>query len=265
MLRYTIVPILTLVLCSINQYVSFAQQKSVNLDPRNCVSNSWAAWKKGYSNISINKQVISPLFETSTVGLGWDDTGLITCQVNPPKSSKKFKVINLGFGVTGQHRTDAIITLYLDGKEVFSKRISPDDSVSFSVDISQAKDLAIETQSPSGSRQRSQVVFFEASLYTDSSTLLKALKDQGDTQYEKEEYQEAVVSYTSAIILSPRYAALYYNRGISYQFLGNYKLAYKDLEEAVQLYKEQGRMQDYQDASKTRNEIKKLINSETPS
>lgn len=244
-----------------NQHVSFAQQKAVNLDPKKCVTNSWAAWEKGYSNVSINKQVISPLFITSTVGLGWDDAGLITCQVNSPKASKKFKIINLSFGITDKHRTDAIITLYLDGKEVFSKQLSPDDSVNFSLDISQAKDLAIETQSPSGSRKRSQVIFFEASMHTDSSTLVKAFKDQGDAQYAKDEYQEAITSYTSAIRLSPRYAALYYNRGVSYQFLGNHELAHEDLEKAAQLYKEQGRMQDYQDTSKTLNEVKQLIKS----
>jgi tetratricopeptide (TPR) repeat protein len=257
MLRHTIAPLLTLILCSLNQQVSFAQQKSVDLDIGKCVTNSLSDLRERF-NVSINKQVFSPLFRTNSAS-----RGPVTCQVNPPNASKKFKVINFGFGVTPNLSQDAIITLYLDGKQVFSRQISPDEYVKISLDISQARDLAIETQAPRGSRWASNVIFFEASLHTDASTLVKSYKDQGDAQYANDEYQEAVASYTSAIRLSPRYAALYYNRGISYQSLENYELAYKDLEKASQLYKEQGRTQDYQDVSRTLNDVKQLIKSAT--
>jgi tetratricopeptide (TPR) repeat protein len=263
MLRYAIASLLTLILCSLSQHGSLAQERVVNLNPEKCVAPYLGLWEKSRFDVSISRQVITPLF--FTFAHTSDEAGLITCKVNTQNTSKKFKVINFGFGIPGNKKDDVIITFYLDGKEAFSRQISPDEKINISLDISNTQDLAIETKGVTRNHRRKGVVFFKASLHTDSSTFVKSLKDQGDAQYEKDEFQDAVISYTGAIRLSPRYAALYYNRGISYQSLGNYGLAYKDLEKAVQLYKEQGRMQDYQDASKTRNEIKKLINSETPS
>jgi tetratricopeptide (TPR) repeat protein len=73
-------------------------------------------------------------------------------------------------------------------------------------------------------------------------------KEQADRYYENDEYQQAVASYSKAIELSPRYAALYYNRALSYNFLGNKQAAIADLQRSVQLYRDQGNKADYEDA-----------------
>jgi tetratricopeptide (TPR) repeat protein len=72
-------------------------------------------------------------------------------------------------------------------------------------------------------------------------------KNQGDRYYENSEYQQAITAYSEAIRLSPRYASLYYNRGISYHLSGSSKDAIADLQKAAQLYQEQGKNNDYRD------------------
>jgi tetratricopeptide (TPR) repeat protein len=76
----------------------------------------------------------------------------------------------------------------------------------------------------------------------------KAFKETADRYYENNEYQQSIIFYSKAIELSPRYAALYYNRGISYHLSGKKKEAIADLQKAVQLYQEQGKTSDYRDA-----------------
>jgi tetratricopeptide (TPR) repeat protein len=72
----------------------------------------------------------------------------------------------------------------------------------------------------------------------------QTVKEQADRHYANNEYQQAIAAYTEAITLSPRYAALYYNRGLSYHFSGMKQLAITDLQKAAQLYQEQGKERD---------------------
>lgn len=74
------------------------------------------------------------------------------------------------------------------------------------------------------------------------------LKEQADRYYANNEYQQAIAAYSEAIRLSPRYASLYYNRGVSYHLIGKNKEAIADLQKAAQLYQEQGKLGDYRDA-----------------
>jgi tetratricopeptide (TPR) repeat protein len=83
----------------------------------------------------------------------------------------------------------------------------------------------------------------------------QTVKEQADRHYANNEYPQAIAAYTQAITLSPRYAALYYNRGISYHFSGMKQLAIADLQKAAQLYQEQGKERDYRD---TLNQLAKV-------
>lgn len=88
-----------------------------------------------------------------------------------------------------------------------------------------------------------------------------AFKQQADRHYANNEYQQAIAAYTEAIRLSPRYAALYYNRGISYNLSGKSKEAIADLQKAAQLYREQGKENDYKEAIEQIAAIKKTLPS----
>jgi tetratricopeptide (TPR) repeat protein len=73
------------------------------------------------------------------------------------------------------------------------------------------------------------------------------LKEKADRHYADNEYPQAIAAYTQAIELSPRYAALYYNRGLAYWGAGNRQTALENLRKAAQLYKEQRKHTDYQE------------------
>jgi tetratricopeptide (TPR) repeat protein len=89
----------------------------------------------------------------------------------------------------------------------------------------------------------------------------KVFKEKADGHYENNEYPQAIAVYTEAIRLSPRYAALYYNRGISYNLSGKSKEAIADLQKAAQLYREQGKENDYKEAIEQIAAIKKTLPS----
>ncbi|MGB7414765.1 MAG: tetratricopeptide repeat protein [Thermosynechococcaceae cyanobacterium] len=61
---------------------------------------------------------------------------------------------------------------------------------------------------------------------------------KGDTHYDRRSWSQAITAYTEAITLSPRYTALYYNRGMAHHYNGQTQSAISDLKEAAQLYLE---------------------------
>ncbi|GCA76137.1 lipopolysaccharide assembly protein B [Microcystis aeruginosa NIES-2520] len=67
--------------------------------------------------------------------------------------------------------------------------------------------------------------------------------------------QGAIADYNQAINIKPDYADAYYNRGIAKYNLGDYQGAIADYNQAAQLYAQQNKMVDYQDAL---NQVKNL-------
>jgi tetratricopeptide (TPR) repeat protein len=78
---------------------------------------------------------------------------------------------------------------------------------------------------------------------------------RGNVKRALDNNQGAMTDYDQAIKLNPNDADTYYNRGISQHNLGNNQTAISDYQKAADLYKQQGRIEDYED---TLNQIKKL-------
>lgn len=76
----------------------------------------------------------------------------------------------------------------------------------------------------------------------------QSIKEKGDYFLEKKIWKTAIATYTQGIKLSPRYSALYYNRGLAHLSSGNKKAALADFQETAELFLQQKKWSDYQDA-----------------
>jgi tetratricopeptide (TPR) repeat protein len=66
-------------------------------------------------------------------------------------------------------------------------------------------------------------------------SLSTVTKNLADKQRERKEYAEAIVNYTKAIALEPKFAEAYYGRGTTYYLLKQNKEALADFDRAIQL------------------------------
>ncbi|MEH2048891.1 tetratricopeptide repeat protein [Nostoc sp.] len=74
--------------------------------------------------------------------------------------------------------------------------------------------------------------------------------NRGLARYNLGNNQAAIEDYNQAIKINPNYANAYYNRGNSQSNLGNKQAAIEDFRKSADLYKQQGKESDYQDALK---------------
>jgi tetratricopeptide (TPR) repeat protein len=81
-----------------------------------------------------------------------------------------------------------------------------------------------------------------------SSNPTQSFKIQGDAFLNQKSWKNAIATYTQGIKLSPRYTSLYYNRGLAYLSSGNKKAALADFQEAAELFLQQKKWGDRQDA-----------------
>ncbi|KOP25458.1 hypothetical protein AMR41_17020 [Hapalosiphon sp. MRB220] len=79
--------------------------------------------------------------------------------------------------------------------------------------------------------------------------------NRGISRRKLEDNQGAIADYTQAIKIDPKNANAYYNRGIVHRNLGEKQSAIADFQKAAELYQQQGKNDDYQDAI---NQIRKL-------
>ena len=82
-----------------------------------------------------------------------------------------------------------------------------------------------------------------------------AYYNRGIAHSDLKEYQKAIADYSKVIELNPDYANAYYNRGNTHKSLKDNQAVVNDYKKAANLYKQQGKTDDYQDAI---NQIKKL-------
>ncbi|MEH2410063.1 tetratricopeptide repeat protein [Nostoc sp.] len=81
--------------------------------------------------------------------------------------------------------------------------------------------------------------------------------NQGLDKQKKGDLQGAITAYTEAIRLNPNFAPAYYNRGVVRTELGDKKGAITDLQQAADIFKQQGKIEDYQKALEIINQLQK--------
>jgi tetratricopeptide (TPR) repeat protein/S1-C subfamily serine protease len=83
----------------------------------------------------------------------------------------------------------------------------------------------------------------------------KAYYNRGHAKSDLGNKQAAIADFDRAIAINPKYAVAYYNRGKAKSALGNRQGAINDMSTAAELFRQQGRMELYQQAM---GELKKL-------
>ncbi|WP_017717401.1 serine protease [Kamptonema formosum] len=78
--------------------------------------------------------------------------------------------------------------------------------------------------------------------------LAYAYNNRGYARDELGDYQGAISDYNEAIRLNPNLAEAYYNRGLTHRQLGDKQRAIADFQKAADLYRQQGRRDNYQKA-----------------
>jgi tetratricopeptide (TPR) repeat protein/S1-C subfamily serine protease len=76
----------------------------------------------------------------------------------------------------------------------------------------------------------------------------KAYGNRGLSYHKLKDYPKAIADYTKAIAINPEDANAYGGRGLSYAGSGDTQQAKEDLQTAAQLFRQQGRMTDYEKA-----------------
>jgi tetratricopeptide (TPR) repeat protein len=78
----------------------------------------------------------------------------------------------------------------------------------------------------------------------------KAYYNRGFAYYALKDYPKAIADYDKSISINPEDAKAYTNRGLAYAQAGNTQQAKQDFKTAAQLFRQQGRMTDYEQVMK---------------
>ncbi|WP_298912142.1 tetratricopeptide repeat protein [uncultured Nostoc sp.] len=81
--------------------------------------------------------------------------------------------------------------------------------------------------------------------------------NQGFDKQKKGDLQGAIAAYTEAIRLNPNFAQAYTNRGVVRADLGDNKGAITDLQQAADIFKQQGKIEDAQKLLEIINQLQK--------
>ncbi|MGF1935823.1 MAG: tetratricopeptide repeat protein [Nostoc sp. ChiQUE02] len=84
-----------------------------------------------------------------------------------------------------------------------------------------------------------------------------AYYNRGVIRYELRDKQAAIEDYNQAIKINPNYANAYYNRGLARSTLGDKQAAIEDFRKSADLYKQEGKENDYEYALKRIKQLEK--------
>ncbi|MBF2065243.1 MAG: hypothetical protein IGS39_12585 [Calothrix sp. C42_A2020_038] len=136
--------------------------RPVDLLRSKCVSSGLGSAREYNTDVSIGRAVFSSRF---FLGPG-NRSAALTCKIKPDSSPQPiFQTLNLGFGMrdNDNRSPDVQVRVYLDGRQVDSRTVSPSQQATLSLDVSNVSNVAIEAVC-SGPQFCDRVYFYEAKL-----------------------------------------------------------------------------------------------------
>jgi hypothetical protein len=156
--------------------------RPVDLLRSQCVAGGSGSARQDNTAVSIGRAVYSSRF---FLGPGYRSASL-TCKIKPDSSPQPiFQTLNLGFGMrdTDSRSSPVDIRVYLDGRQVDSRTVSPSQQNSLSLNVSNASNVSIEAFCTSGSQYCDRVYFYEANLFRPSTQQQSTPSPQSTQQF----------------------------------------------------------------------------------
>jgi hypothetical protein len=138
-------------------------ERPVSLLRAKCVNSGLGNAREEDSNVSIGRGVYSSRFY---LGPGYRSSS-ITCKIQPDNSPQPiFQNLNLGFGMRDNDNRSAPVNvvIYVDGKQVETRAISPSKQADVTINVANATNIAIEANCSSQTEYCDRVYFYNASL-----------------------------------------------------------------------------------------------------
>ncbi|AFZ02965.1 NPCBM/NEW2 domain-containing protein [Calothrix sp. PCC 6303] len=137
-------------------------QRPVSLLRAKCVNSGLGSAREEDMNVSIGRGVYSSRFY---LGPGYRSAA-ITCKIQPDNNQPIFQTLNLGFGMRDNDNRSASVNvvIYVDGKQVETRTISPSKQADVTIDVTNAANVAIEANCSSEKEYCDRVYFYNASL-----------------------------------------------------------------------------------------------------
>lgn len=154
--------ILSAILTTFSSQVVESRQNTVSLLKTTCVGSRSNRWRADEENVAIGRAVYRSVMNLSPS----NGSASVTCRIKSENDSPAFQTLTLEFGMLDSDTTSppTIVNLYLDGRQAGSKQISPGQTGSFAVNLSNFSNVSIETVCSSRSEYCGRVYFFKTAL-----------------------------------------------------------------------------------------------------
>ncbi|MUG99900.1 hypothetical protein F7734_49560 [Scytonema sp. UIC 10036] len=138
-------------------------QRPIPLLNAKCVNSGLGTAREQNLDVSIGRAVYTSQFY---LGPGSRSASL-TCNIKPENRPQPvFQTLNLGFGMrdNSTKNTSVDVRVYLDGQQVESRTVTPGQSTTLALDVSNVSNIAVEAVCSSSSQYCDRVYFFTAGL-----------------------------------------------------------------------------------------------------
>ena len=154
--------ILSAIMTTLSSQVVEGEQNTVSLLRTTCVGSGSGRWRANEENVAIGRAVYRSAMNLSPS----NGSASVTCRIKADNSRPVFQTLRLEFGMldSDTFSPPTTVNLYLNGRQVGSRQVSPGQAGSFLENVSNVNNVSIETTCASRSEYCGRVYFFQTAL-----------------------------------------------------------------------------------------------------